>query len=407
MSELFKPLTLNNNMIIKNRFFKAAMSENMATKDHNPTDRLVSLYKKWAQGGTGLLITGNVMVDRMALGELGNVVVDEKTDKTKLRQWAAAGKVNSTHIWMQLNHPGKQSPSVLTKKPVAPSAIPLSGSMANYFNTPRELTNDEILEIIKKFGTSARIAKETGFTGIQIHGAHGYLVSQFLSPLHNQRQDEWGGSITNRIKFLTDIYLEIRKNVGPNFPISLKLNSADFQRGGFTEEESMTVLSTMSNLGVDLIEISGGSYEKPAFLDNQSDSSKAREGYFLKYAQKAKEIVKVPLVVTGGFRSIDGMLEAIKSGNTDMVGLAKPLALCVDLPNQIKNKTYKTIETPKIKTGIKKVDDSVVMLEIGWYEIQLDRISRGLEPDPNYSPWLAIFKFIFKNGKSTFQKRRM
>ncbi len=143
---------------------------------------------------------------------------------------------------MQINHPGKQSPKTLSKNPVAPSAIPLTGDIKDFFNKPRELTSGEIWQLIKRFGNAARIAKKAGFTGVQIHAAHGYLINQFLSPHHNQRQDEWGGDLDGRMKFLIETYYEIRKQVGEEFPIGLKLNSADFQRGGFTEEESMKVL---------------------------------------------------------------------------------------------------------------------------------------------------------------------
>ena len=157
---------------------------------------------------------------------------------------------------MQINHPGKQSPKSLSKEPVAPSAIPLSGGVAVAFNPPRALTEEEILDLIKRFGNTARIAK-AGFTGVQIHSAHGYLVNQFLSPHHNQREDQWGGNAENRMRFLMEVYHEMRRQVGDDFPIGIKLNSADFQRGGFTEEESMQVLKTIDEAGIDLIEISG------------------------------------------------------------------------------------------------------------------------------------------------------
>lgn len=227
---------------VKNRFYKAAMSETMATKSNNPTEELVKLYGRWAQGGAGLLMTGNVMIDREALGEPGNVVIEDERDLDILKRWAKSGTQNGTQLWMQINHPGKQSPKTLSKNPVAPSAIPLTGDIKDFFNKPRELTSDEIWQLIKRFGNAARIAKKAGFTGVQIHAAHGYLINQFLSPHHNQRQDEWGGDLNGRMKFLIETYYEIRKQVGEKFPIGLKLNSADFQRGGFTEEESMKVL---------------------------------------------------------------------------------------------------------------------------------------------------------------------
>ena len=267
---LSEPLTLPNGSMIKNRFFKSAMSEALGTKDHNASPNLVTLYNTWADGGTGLVVTGNVMIDRGALGESGNVVIEDERDLEMLTRWAKAGTKNSTHLWMQLNHPGKQSPRTLSKKPVAPSAIPLSGNLKKFFNEPRALAGDEIRELIIQFGNAAKIAQKAGFTGVQIHGAHGYLISQFLSPYHNRRSDEWDGSLENRMKFLMEVYHEIRKQTGEDFPIGIKLNSADFQRGGFTEEESLEVIRSLAEAGIDLIEISGGNYENPMMQGRKS-----------------------------------------------------------------------------------------------------------------------------------------
>ncbi|MGE7717699.1 NADH:flavin oxidoreductase/NADH oxidase family protein [Priestia megaterium] len=394
--------------IIKNRFFKAAMSETLATKDNNPTQALVNLYSRWAQGGAGLLMSGNVMVDRDALGEPGNVVIEDERNLTMLIKWAKAGTQNDTHFWIQLNHPGKQSPKTVSKNPVAPSAIPLSENVKDFFNEPRALTTEEIWDIIKRFGNAAKIAKKAGFTGVQIHAAHGYLINQFLSPHHNQRIDEWGGDLNNRMKFLLKIYDEIRKQVGEDFPVGLKLNSADFQRGGFTEEESMMVLKKMDEVGIDLIEISGGNYENPKMFEgNVRESTKQREAYFLDYAQKARSLVNAPLVVTGGFRSEKGMVEAIESGAVDMVGIGKAFALNPDLPNQIFNGTYKTVNIKPIKTGIKNLDKKISsMLEIAWYEQQFARMSKGKNPNPNHNIWITILKTILNHGLEIFQKRR-
>lgn len=196
---------------------------------------IVNLYRRWSRGGAGLLMTGNVMIDRNALGEPGNIVIEDERDLPMLKRWAQAGTQVNTELWMQINHPGKQSPKSLSKQPVAPSAIPLSGGIEGAFNPPRALTEEEILDLIKRFVNTARIAKKAGFTGVQIHAAHGYLINQFLSPHHNQRNDQWGGNAENRMRFLMEVYREMRRQVGENFPIAIKLNSADFQRGGFTE----------------------------------------------------------------------------------------------------------------------------------------------------------------------------
>ncbi|MGG0414337.1 NADH:flavin oxidoreductase/NADH oxidase family protein [Peribacillus simplex] len=406
-SVLEDSLQLPNRAIIKNRIFKSAMSEALGTNNQNPRESLVTLYKTWANGGAGLVVTGNVMIDRNALGEPNNVVVEDERDLNMLMKWAKAGTENETHLWMQLNHPGKQSPKTISKEPVAPSAVSLSGDLKNFFNPPRALHAKEIEEIIIRFGKAARIAKKAGFTGVQIHAAHGYLISQFLSPHHNQRTDEWGGSLANRMRFLLETYKEIRRQVGETFPIGIKLNSADFQHGGFTEEESMEVLQKMSEIGIDLIEISGGNYENPKMMvADVKETTKIREAYFIEYANKARKLVSAPLVVTGGFRSQEGMEEAIASGEIDMVGIAKPFALVPDLANKIFQGNYETVQTKPIRTGIKLVDKTAAMLEIGWYEQQLARIGKSQSPNPNHSVWRSLIQNVLANGRGVFLRRR-
>lgn len=406
-SVLENSLQLPNRAIIKNRIFKSAMSEALGTNNQNPREALVTLYKTWANGGAGLVVTGNVMIDRNALGEPNNVVVEDERDLDLLMKWAKAGTENETHLWMQLNHPGKQSPKTISKDPVAPSAVPLSGDLKNFFNPPRALHVKEIEEIIIRFGKAARIAKKAGFTGVQIHAAHGYLISQFLSPHHNQRTDEWGGSLANRMRFLLETYKEIRKQVGESFPIGIKLNSADFQHGGFTEEESMEVLQKMSEIGIDLIEISGGNYENPKMMvADVKETTKKREAYFIDYANKARKLVSTPLVVTGGFRSQKGMEEAIVNEQIDMVGMAKPFALVPDLANKIFQGNYETVQTKPIRTGIKLVDKAASMLEIGWYEQQLERIGKSQPPNPNHNVWVSLIQNVLANGRGVFLIRR-
>ncbi|MEC8427816.1 MAG: NADH:flavin oxidoreductase/NADH oxidase family protein, partial [Pseudomonadota bacterium] len=276
----------------KNRFFKSAMSEQLADGNHNPTFGLQRLYKVWAEGGLGIIVSGNLMVDREHLGEPKNVVLDAFSDLQKFKAWTQAGSANGAKFWAQLNHPGKQAPKFIQPNPVAPSAIALEGGLQANFNKPRALQDSEIQSIIAKFAQSARLAKEVGFAGVQIHGAHGYLINQFLSARHNQRDDSWGGSIQNRMRFLLEIYNAVRQQVGSNFPVGVKLNSADFMRGGFTEAESMTVVQSLAEAGIDLIEISGGSYEAPAMADGvqQKNSTIKREAYFLEYAEKVRAL---------------------------------------------------------------------------------------------------------------------
>ena len=395
---LFQPFTFKNGQTAKNRFFKSAMEEQLA-KHNQPTAQLVRLYDTWAQGGTGVLVTGNVMVAENGKGSINDVVITDERSMDTLKAWAKAGTQNDTLLIMQINHAGKQSPKVINPVPVAPSAVALKG-MDGFINPPRALADNEIETIIQEFIQTAKIAEQAGFSGVQIHGAHGYLVSQFLSPHHNQRTDKWGGSLENRMRFLVEIYQGIRAVVRPEFLVGLKLNSADFQKGGFDENDSIQVVQKMSELGIDFIEISGGNYESPEMLTAKASTQK-REAFFIDYAEKARKVSQVPLIITGGFRSEQAMNDALNSGHLDFIGIARPLALMPDLPNQIKNGTYQTITTERIKTGFAPVDKKLgAVLEMDWYMYQMALIGQGKQPNPKLSPWKVLLKTLWENGKA-------
>lgn len=407
---LNQPFTLPNGTIVKNRLAKSAMSEALGTTDNRVTSGLVRLYQRWAEGGIGTLITGNVMIDQRALGEPNNVVVEDERDLELLKAWAIAGTQNNTQLWMQINHPGKQSPKGLNRENVSPSAIPFGKQLGAFFSTPRELTETEILDIIKRFGRTSAIAKKAGFSGVQIHGAHGYLVSQFLSGHHNQRSDKWGGNAENRRRFVLEVYKEIRAQVGDDFTIGIKLNSADFQKGGFTEEESLDVIRALSDAGIDSIEISGGTYEAPTMSGTKKvavkDSTRRREAYFLEFAEKARATTKTPLMVTGGFRSAQGMSEAITSGAVDFVGVARSLAIEPDAPNRLLAGLEARYSVKPIKTGI-KVIDNMALMEVAWYSRQLRRMAKGQDPKPNESALMSLVIGMSENGWNTFKTRRL
>lgn len=395
---LFQPFAFKNGQTAKNRFFKSAMEEQLA--QHNrPTEQLVRLYDTWAKGGAGVLVTGNVMVADNGKGSIHDVVLTDDRSMDTLKAWAKAGRQNDTLLIMQINHAGKQSPKVLSPTPVAPSAVALQG-MEGFINPPRELAAGEIEELVGRFIETARLAEQAGFSGVQIHGAHGYLISQFLSPHHNRRNDKWGGSLENRMRFLVEIYQGIRAAVGSEFLVGLKLNSADFQKGGFDENDSIRVVQKISELGIDFIEISGGNYESPKML-TAKESTKKREAFFLDYAEKARAVSQVPLIITGGFRSEAAMNEALQSGHLDFIGIARPFALIPDLPNQIRQGTYQPLTTNRIKTGVAAVDNKVgAVLEMDWYMAQMALIGQGKQPNPNLSPWKVLLKTLWENGKA-------
>jgi 2,4-dienoyl-CoA reductase-like NADH-dependent reductase (Old Yellow Enzyme family) len=403
---LAQPLTLPCGVVLKNRIAKAAMSENLADKHHRPTEGFSTLYSTWAKGGAGLLISGNIMVDRRALGEPRNVVIEQQADNlSELSNWASSCTQNGTALWAQLNHPGKQAPNFINEETVAPSPIGFPPPLDKTFRCPRELTEAEILDIVERFAYAAKILKEAGFTGVQIHGAHGYLVSQFLSPLHNQRTDQWGGTLENRLRFPLAVYRAIRREVGPEFPIGFKLNSADFQRGGFSEDDSLTVAQTLSKEGIDLIEISGGTYEAPAMTGTMKESTRKREAYFLKYCEKISKTVKTPLMLTGGFRSREGMEGALKSRACQVIGLARSLAVEPDISNRLLGDQPVISLVHPITTGCKRLD-RIVPLEITWYTQQMRRISNGQPASPHASAWYSILKTLWQYGyQSLFRTR--
>ncbi len=405
---LQQALTLPNGSRLKNRLAKSAMSEALGTTDNHATEALVRLYGRWAAGGIGLLITGNAMIDRRALGEPNNVAIEDDSDMPLLQRWAAAGQANGTQLWVQLNHPGRQSPKGLNAENVSPSAVPFSPALQAFFAPPRALTEDEIVALIQRFARSAGIVKRAGFSGVQIHAAHGYLISQFLSPLTNQRSDQWGGSAENRRRFVLEVYRAMRAEVGAAFPIGIKLNSADFQYGGFSEDESLAVIQALHDEGIDLVELSGGTYEAPAMSDQKRHraSTLAREAYFLEFAEKVRAAVPVPLMVTGGFRSLGGMATALSSGAMDLIGLARGLAIEPDLPQRLLAGHEPQYAVRPISTGIKAID-RMALMEVVWYSRQLRRMAKGQAPKPNESGLWSFCANLLHNGVGTWKTRRL
>ena len=411
MTVLEEEMILPNGSILKNRIAKSAMSENLSNKNNEPTAILIEVYKKWAQSGAGLLITGNIMIDSKAIGEPRNVVVENRKNFEMLKEWAESVKGTNTHLWAQINHPGRQAMEPINKDLKAPSAVPLKsgGRKDTTKKIPIALNESQILAIIESFGNTAIILKDAGFTGVQIHGAHGYLVSQFLSPYTNIRSDKWGGSLENRARFVIEVYRKIRSKVGSSFPIGIKLNSADFQKGGFSEEESIEVVKILSKEGIDLIEISGGTYEAPAMMGKRKKSTIIREVYFMDYIEKARKVTTTPLMLTGGFRTASVMKDSIASNQLDIVGIARPFAVYPNIGNEIFNESRINFNTKIKKTGVKGIDRA---MNIIWYESQIKRLGKGKVPKPDLNPWLVFIKYfwliletkLIRNKKTSFNK---
>lgn len=387
------------------------MTEGLAGRLGVPGEELCRLYKIWSDGGAGMLLSGNIMVDRHHLERPGNVVIDRPPDlemRQALKRWASSATRKGNHFWAQISHAGRQTQKMVNAKPKAPSAVKLA-LPGGQFGEPVELNCGEIEDIISRFGICAAAVKEAGFTGVQVHAAHGYLLSQFLSPRSNRRTDEFGGALANRARPLLAIIEEIRSTVGPDYPISVKLNSADFQKGGFAFEDSLQVAKWLEAASVDLIEISGGTYEQPKLLgidgmeeeENQNipASTLMREAYFVDFAMAMRKKLKIPLMVTGGFRQSIAMKQAIESGGADVIGLGRPMCVMTDAPNQLLNGIDKLpryesqlalfpkwlLWLTKLKI-LRTVSSFAVQY---WYYGQIDSLGRTGKADPDLSVWAA------------------
>lgn len=387
---LAQPLELPCGAVLPNRVAKAAMSEQLATLTGKPTRAHVRLYDTWARSGCGLVVTGNVIVDRAAVSEPRQVVVEDRRDIETLRAWADAARSDGAHCWMQLNHAGRQIPRSLSSRPLAPSAQEMT-SLRGGFARPRALTVYEIEGLVQRFARSAQIAVHAGFDGVQIHAAHGYLISQFLSPLTNRRDDMWGGDATRRRRFLLAVIDAVRGAVGPKVPVAVKLNSSDFQRGGFDEEESMAVVDSLGDAGVDLLEISGGTFESTAMMTGAAESTRAREAYFLDYAERVRARARMPLMLTGGLRSAAAMEAALASGAIDVCGVARPLVLEPDIAQRLVAGNG-AVSTARPRRG--RIARFAGAAETIWYTEQIHRISRNRTPRSGRSVEAAMASYL-------------
>ncbi|MGH8448285.1 NADH:flavin oxidoreductase/NADH oxidase family protein [Pseudomonas sp.] len=401
---VFDTLILPNGSSIKNRIAKAAMEENMADAQHAPSEDLMRLYQAWADGGAGLLITGNVMVDGRAMTGPGGVVLQDDQQLAKFKRWAQVGRSGGAQFWLQINHPGRQMQANLGQKTWAPSAVALNlGNMSKRFATPHAMTPSVIQDVIQRFARTARLGEQAGFTGVEIHAAHGYLLSQFLSPLTNQRTDEWGGSLENRARLLLDIVKAVRAVVSKDFAVAVKLNSADFQRGGFTADDAKRVVVLLNDLGVDLVELSGGSYEAPAMQGQARDGrTLAREAYFVEFARDIQTVAKMPVMVTGGVRRRPVAESVVQSG-VDMVGMGTALAIEPHLPRDWLQGKDNAPQLPPITWKNKTIASLANMAVV---KFQLRKLSLDKQPDPSVSPLRALFMEQLGAACRTRQYRR-
>lgn len=421
------PLTLPGGAVLPNRLAKAAMTEGLADPAGRPTAELDRLYTIWGKGGSGLLISGNVHIDADHLERPGNVILDSDADGAMidaLRRWSAAAKAGGAQFWAQISHAGRQTMKPVNPHPKAPSAVKL-GLPGGQFGQPVALEEAEIEALIARFAQAAATCEAGGFDGVQVHAAHGYLISQFLSPRSNQRSDRWGGSLENRARFLMEAVKATRAAVKPGLAVAVKLNSADFQKGGFAFEDSLQVAQWLEAAGVDLIEISGGTYEQPKLLGIEgmepaeqpgvAASTLAREAYFVDFAKAMKAALKVPLMVTGGFRSRAAMEEALAQGAAEVIGLGRPLCVETDGPARLLAGAERLPSFEKdlallpdwlgflrrIKT-VRAMDSFAVQY---WFYCQLYALGRSGQAEPEKSVFSSLIE-VEKTHKAWLKARR-
>ncbi|MFB6723971.1 NADH:flavin oxidoreductase [Kribbella sp. NPDC056345] len=363
--------------VLPNRIAKAAMSEQLAQRDGTTTDKLHRLYAVWGRSGAGLLITGNVMIDRDALTEPGNVILDDARDLDGIRAWAGAAKEGGAQVWMQINHPGKVAVAPFDKRPVAPTAI--RSTVPGYnIRKPRTLTAGDIDVLIGRFARTAELAMAGGFDGVQIHAAHGYLLSQFLSPLSNHREDAWGGDPERRMRLLLDVVSAVRGTIGSDQPIAVKLNSRDFTHGGFGTGDALEVALALAAAGIDLLEISGGGYEAPAMTGvARGQEDRPHEAYFAEFAEQLRAHTDLPIMLTGGLRTPAHMSTLVSNGTVDVIGLGRPMTFVPNYPARILAGERPTLPRGPRRTGYRPLDG---YLELAWHNAQIHRITAGKTP---------------------------
>lgn len=403
-SPLSRPVLLPCGVTIANRLVKAAMSEGLADANNHSTSRLETLYRRWADSGAGLLLSGNVQVDRWHLERPGNVVIDDESGIAALRSLAKAGTAGGAHFWLQLSHTGRQVSSSINQSPLAPSSVEIEvpRGAGLIFAPPREMTEADIEKAIEQFAFAATQTRAAGFTGVQLHAAHGYLLSQFLSPRSNRRDDRWGGSLENRARLLLTVIAAVRQAVGKDFPIGIKLNSSDFQKGGFSHAECIALTQILNETTIDLLELSGGSLEQPKIVgftvkdegeDARPESTVKREAYFVEFAGKVRAASRMPVMVTGNFRSVEGMVAALEGGDLDMVGLGRPLIADPLTPSRLLAGAMKKAPSPEASVSVFHL--------LPWFNMQMERLADGLDPDLSLSGPDAMEAFVQIETKYT------
>ena len=402
MTSLTDPLTLPCGLVLPNRLGRAAMTEGLADSRNDPTGRHFRLYSANASGGAGLILTGNAMVDRRHLERARNVVIDSETNRAMLEQWARAA---GPRALVQISHPGRQTTRFVQPCPVSPSGGP-AVDLAGLFARPRALVEEEIVEIRTRFVTAARIVVEAGFAGVEVHAAHGYLLSSFLDPSQNLRTDQYGGDIEGRSRLLVEIVSELKRVLPERAAVAVKLDARD------GDEADLAKLGRrLGQAGSDLLEVSGGSYEAPAMLGLEADGSEIRSAHespFWQGAAAVSESTDVPVMLTGGFRTRDGIDQALHSGVAAMVGVGRPLAVRPELAGELLRGETDLLDRPAPRVGgpgaVKRLSGAAA--NSGWHRLQMKRTADDSPPDLKLGAWTAATNYIAVDALLAMRARR-
>ncbi|TVY58302.1 NADH-dependent flavin oxidoreductase nadA [Lachnellula cervina] len=384
-SPLGKPLKFEfSGKTASNRFLKGAMTERLSSWDPKdfkkrgiPSKNLINVYKRWGEGQYGQILTGNIMIEYDQLEAMGNPIIPRDAEYSgprfqAFKDLATAARAHGSLIVGQVSHPGRQVENRVQKNPVSASDVQLEGNvMGMQFAKPHAATTDEIAQITEGFAHAAEFLDKAGYDGIELHGAHGYLLAQFLSPTTNLRTDKYGGSLENRLRLTLEIADEIQKRVSKDFIVGMKVNSVEFQDKGFSPAEAKELCQALEAARFDYVELSGGTYESLAF-EHKRESTKKRESFFIEFAEEiVKPLTKTRTYVTGGFKTVGAMTKALDT--VDGVGLARPACQEPLLP--------KDILEGKVTGAIKlKLDDNNFGLTNVAAGTQIRQLGKDQEP---------------------------
>ncbi len=380
---LQQPLELPCGATLKNRLVKSAMSDSLGNGEGDPTETQIRLYERWAEGGVALSLIGEVQGDFRYPEKPGNLVLSSQSNQEALQALASRGVIGGTHLWPQLGHAGALSHLPISQ-PKGPSALDIEGLHCD------GMSIEDIKELPRLYARTAAHAKSAGFSGVQIHAGHGFLFNQFISPLFNHRTDEYGGSVEARFNIVHKVIEEVRRAVGPTFPIGIKINSTDKLDGGITNDDALEVVRILDQTSIDLIDVSGGTYfpgAKPS-----SDSSSDGGPYFIDFTRRAKEITNIPVMATGGFEKREQAADAIASGAVDAVSLARAMVLNPQLAN-----TWLTNEGGDPEFPI--FDSPPRGGVTAWYTMRISSLGEDSESEFTLNPQAAVLTYEARDAQ--------